>query len=187
MRRASLPHCQDGAWWFVSKWSGSLFRSTLPPHDALLGDIPLKVAEALVFCDNPYLCRSPLKFGSLHSKTEHDYRLIWLAKLFALLGNERFFLSTSLAGLDVRLFDTTRLAFDIISRLPGLSWGDDTCLQRSLLAAMTSKTFHQNGVMFVGAELSTGAMHAWIIEDGEQPDLEDRSWINFRPLLALYK
>jgi hypothetical protein len=29
-------------------------------------------------------------------------------------------------------------------------------------------------------------MHAWIIENGTQPDPQDREWILYRPLLALY-
>lgn len=59
------------------------------------------------------------------------------------------------------------------------------CLQRSLLVAKVSQSFKERGVIFVGASLHTGDMHAWIIEDGEQPDAEDRDWVNYRPLLAL--
>jgi len=40
-------------------------------------------------------------------------------------------------------------------------------------------------VLFIGAEIATYNMHAWIIEDNEQPDFEDRVWINYRPLLAI--
>ena len=60
------------------------------------------------------------------------------------------------------------------------------CLQRAFLASKISKSFEANGVIFIGAFLPTGDMHAWIIENGIQPDSDDRGWINYRPLLALY-
>ena len=59
------------------------------------------------------------------------------------------------------------------------------CLQRSLLVAKVSRSFETRGVIFIGATLHTGDMHAWIIEDNEQPDADDRDWVNYRPLLAL--
>ena len=62
----------------------------------------------------------------------------------------------------------------------------DHCLLRSLLVAKTSKSFKKNGVLFIGASIASAEMHAWIIESGTQPDHEDRNWINFQPLLALY-
>lgn len=187
MRRVSLPHWQDGEWWFVSTWSGSLFRSTHAPGCSLSKNISPKVKDALDICDAPYSCRWSPDFDKQHWIIDQNNKLDWLARFFVLLGNERFFVATALAGCNFGLFDTTSQAFSAISRMPGLSWADDNCLQRSLLAAMTSKSFASLGVLFVGAELSTGEMHAWIIENGEQPDSEDRSWINFRPLLALYK
>jgi hypothetical protein len=59
------------------------------------------------------------------------------------------------------------------------------CLQRCLSVAKTSSSFQKSGVIFIGALLPLREMHAWIIEDGQQPDNEDRDWINFTPLLAL--
>jgi hypothetical protein len=187
MRRASLPHRQDGEWWFISPWSGSLFRSALPPVWAESENLSPRVEAALAICNEPYSCRWSPDLDHPHITIRKNLHLNWLAKFFIFLGNERFFLSTTCADYNLGLFDTTRQAFAAISALQGLSWSDDACLQRSLLAAMTSRSFVSLGVLFVGAELSTGEMHAWIIENGEQPDSEDRSWINYRPLLAIYK
>ena len=187
MRRAGLPHQQNGEWWFVSPWSGSLFRSTHAPYSVGSWDIPLKVTEALAICDRPYFCSWSPQLDREYDNFYKNKYLDHLAKFFALLGNKRFFLLTHFSRADFNLFSDTREAFAAISRMPGLSWADDNCLQRSLLAAMTSKSFGSLGVLFVGAELSTGDMHAWIIENGTQPDGEDRSWVNYRPLLALYK
>lgn len=50
----------------------------------------------------------------------------------------------------------------------------------------TSKTFKKDGILFIGASLPSGKMHAWIIENGIQPDRLDRNWIMYRPMLALY-
>jgi hypothetical protein len=60
------------------------------------------------------------------------------------------------------------------------------CLQRAMLAVKTSESFKKNGVLFIGALLPTSNMHAWIIEAGTQPDVADRDWILYRPLLAFY-
>jgi hypothetical protein len=187
MRRASLPYWQDGECWFISPWSGSLFRSTLNSHRTEPENLLPKVRDALQICNEPYSCKWSPDIDQGHSEIKQNNQLTWLAKIFCFLGNKRFLFATCLAGYNIGLFKTTRQAFDSISVLPGLSWADDRCLQRSLLAAMTSKSFVHSGVLFIGAELSTGEMHAWIIDNGEQPDSEDRSWINFRPLLALYK
>ena len=187
MRKASLPHFQNGEWWFVSAWSGSLFRSSRPPRIGRVKSIFPKVKEALAICDDPYSCRWVPDPDQCYCKSEKISLLSWLDRYFTFLGNQRFFVSTACAGYNLGLFETTREAFTTMSYLPGLGGADDNCLRRSLLAAMTSKSFVRSGVLFIGAELSTGEMHAWIIENGEQPDPEDRSWINYRPLLALYK
>jgi hypothetical protein len=103
------------------------------------------------------------------------------------LGNTRFLASVFYAGWNVGLFENTRLAFAAVANLPGHKDStNDRCLQRSLLAAKISKSFKNSGLLFIGAEFSTGEMHAWIIENGEQPDSDDRTWINYRPLLAIH-
>jgi hypothetical protein len=61
----------------------------------------------------------------------------------------------------------------------------ESCLQKALTVAKTSKKFKTHGVLFIGAQLPLKNMHAWIIEDGIQPDQADRNWINYLPLLAL--
>ena len=61
----------------------------------------------------------------------------------------------------------------------------ESCLQKALTVAKVSKKFKSHGVLFIGAQLPLKSMHAWIIEDGIQPDQSDRKWINYLPLLAL--
>lgn len=185
MRKVSLPYQKDGEWWYISPLSGSLFRSKERPCGSSQRRSMLKVREAIEFCDNPYYCRWLPNDDSHEHKSPSSMVLKCLGEYFKFLGNRNFFLSVSCAGFNIGLFESTREAFSAISALPGLGGADDSCLQRSLLAAMVSKSFVTKGVVLIGAELSTGEMHAWIIEDGEQPDSQDRSWINYRPLLAL--
>lgn len=166
-------------------WSGSLFRSPRRPFLAPSKIAP-KVRDALAICDAPYSCRwSPCR-DELAVELDHHLLLCAYSKNLIRMGNQRFLLSTIYAWRNVGIFENTRHAFSAISRLPEFRGVEDRCLQRSLLAAKTSKTFKQLGVLFIGAELSSGEMHAWIIESGEQPDSEDRTWINYRPLLALH-
>jgi hypothetical protein len=81
---------------------------------------------------------------------------------------------------------TDEAIFQINSLEKQIELKHQLCLQRAFLASKISKSFEANGVIFIGAFLPTGDMHAWIIENGIQPDSDDRGWINYRPLLALY-
>ena len=71
----------------------------------------------------------------------------------------------------------------LINELP--SHDSEACLQRALTVAKCSKKFKTHGVVLIGAQLPLKSLHAWIVEDGVQPDPEDRQWVNFLPLLAL--
>jgi hypothetical protein len=102
------------------------------------------------------------------------------------IGNNRFLFSRIYAGLQRPMFETTHQAITAISRIPAQKANrTKLCFQRSLLAAKVSKSFAHGGVLLIGAQLATSDMHAWIIEQNTQPDYQDRSWINYRPLLAI--
>lgn len=60
------------------------------------------------------------------------------------------------------------------------------CLPRAIFAATTSRKFKQYGVMLIGAFLPSTQMHAWVIEDNQQPDLWDNEWICYKPVYILY-
>lgn len=59
------------------------------------------------------------------------------------------------------------------------------CLPRSIFVATTSKQFKETGVMFIGIFHPTRHMHAWIIEDGIQPYINDNLWINYTPVSVM--
>lgn len=59
------------------------------------------------------------------------------------------------------------------------------CLPRSVFAATTSKKFKKSGVMFIGVFHPSRHMHAWIIEDKQNPCWFDHIWINFTPVTVM--
>jgi hypothetical protein len=185
-RVVSLPHFQGDHWWYISRWSGSLLRSDYRPPLAI-GSPSQRVRNALAVCENPFKCRWSSRHESPREGSFDEVRLTQMNRRFFQLGNRRFLASILYAGWSVNVFSNTRLAFSVVSQLPGHKDSpSDRCFQRSLLVAKSSESFRHSGVVFIGAEFSTGEMHAWIIEDGEQPDPDDRTWINYRPLLAIH-
>jgi len=168
-------------WWWISRHSGNLLRSQSRPVFRGAMDYPRHLHSALEICANPYECTwspNPAEVkGYISDKMLSSIyrRLVWL-------GNSQFALSVLYSTFSAPLFDTTREAFSAISRVDNDR--NNRCLQRCLLAVKTSSSFKCGGVLFIGSMIETREMHAWIIENGAQPDHEDRSWINHRPLLA---
>ena len=60
------------------------------------------------------------------------------------------------------------------------------CLLRSFFVAYTSKRFNDGGILVIGVFLPSKSLHAWIIEDGQQPDDFDIEWVNYQPIAILY-
>lgn len=182
----SLPFYHEKYWWYVSKWSGSLIRSPTPPSGGV-EVIPDRVQSALVNCENPFRCEWSSLPPSVSINCFDSKRLDLMSRRLFALGNKRFLASVMYSCWNVPLFDNTKLAYAAVSQQAGFKdLPNDRCLQRTLLVAKTSRSFRDHGVLFIGAEFSTGEMHAWIIENGEQPDFDDRMWINYRPLLAMH-
>jgi len=171
--------------WAIHPLSGSLLRFDQKRIEAFKSvNIPLKVTEALHYCENPYrltpstMSRSDLDVGQ-NEKLKSIYRnLSWLRK-------RNFFCTVFYAGINQPLYSDSTCAMDALSNLLPQYNSAESCLQRSLTVAKTSKNFKKNGVLFIGAQLPLKSLHAWIIEDNVQPDRHDRQWINYKPLLAL--
>ena len=164
--------------------NGSLMKSERSPINTKTFSENLN--EALLLINHPF----NLEWSSqqnvinfLDVKSQNN--LLYYNKFLFSLGNRNFLLSIIYSTIGKKYFDTTKDAFSYISTLPNHDYGSENCFQRCLLAAKISKSFKKNGVIFIGAELSTFIMHAWIIENKTQPDFEDRAWINYRPLLAI--
>ena len=182
-----LPVEVDGFIWSLNAITGSLLKSTKPlSASALINQIPFKVQNALKYCHSPYELIAPRKIASEQSiPVENLRKLQRFSNNLQTLRGKWLILSLIYAGFPDLIFDNTEIAMEQISKLYNHSIGSD-CLQKTMLAAKTSKSFSDLGVIFIGANLPTGHMHSWIIEDGYQPDLLDRHWISYQPILAIF-
>jgi hypothetical protein len=187
LRVVRLPVEADGFIWSLNAITGSLLKS--PKHlltPSVKNQIPPRVESALRYCYNPYDLIAPKTLAPERSITaEHLRRLQCFKTNLQILEGKWLFFSLIYAGFPDLIFDSTEKALVHISELYSHSIGSD-CLQKTLLAAKTSKSFANSGVVFIGANLPTGHMHSWIIEDGYQPDVLDRHWISYQPILAIY-
>lgn len=180
-----MPVEYKSAWWEISPFTGSLILHSHKPKLSNFDQIPKSVSNILNLCDSPYSCRWSPEVEKYSLDLNGRKVLEKMNSRLHLISNRHFLTSILYAGLTTPLFNNTREAFSNIGRLPQqIESRADYCLQRSLLAAKTSISFKKNGVLLIGAALDSADMHAWIMESGEQPDHEDRNWINFRPLLA---
>ena len=173
----------EGSHYSISPLSGNLLVSKTKTYESNLNQ---QISNAIWLNDNPYQLTSLSSFFyNTNSETNMQKLKAYNNKLM-LLGNKRFFLSCIYSRLRIPIFENTIEAFDYIAQIEiHREKKGKICLQRALLAAKTSKTFKKNGVLFIGAQLPTGIMHAWIIENGVQPDRQDREWIMYKPLLAI--
>ena len=183
LRLHKIPYNDDQFSWEISLIKGSLMKSEHFLKNKKL--FPKKLNDALFLINNPYKLKWSYEtnFNSLKLKTSK--KIIDYNKFLFRLGNKNFFLSILYSTIGNKYFDKTEDAFSYISTLESHEYGSENCFQRCLLAAKISRSFKKYGVIFIGAELSTFNMHAWIIENKTQPDFEDRVWINYRPLLAI--
>lgn len=191
MKFTILPHLFKGKFFFISPFTGNLNISDTKIISRKLNSSS-KLIDAISYCDNPYNLKSIKNisnyfFKNNYEKFEYMSKLDNYNKTLVWLGNKRFFFSCLYSSFKENIFDNTIEAYDYIDQIEihKINKGK-MCFQRALLAAKTSKSFKKNGVLFIGAILPTWSMHAWIIEDGIQPDREDRMWIMYRPLLAIY-
>jgi len=183
LRFHKLPYHDGNSLWEISPRNGSLLRSEHPSFK--IKELPLKVIQSIECINHPYQIKWHYTPLIREISPEDIIKIDKYNRLFFKLTNNRFFLSIIYSFVNAKKFQTTREAFSYISTLPNHKYGSENCFQRSLLAAKISASFKKKGVLFIGAELATYNMHAWIIEDNEQPDFEDRVWINYRPLLAI--
>lgn len=177
-----LPTINNGYLFNINPYTGDLIKSL---KNLRISVIDEKLRKNLEHCNNPYLCNN----------VENDYS-ISLDKLNKLnayhkklleLSNNRFFQSLWYSRFQRGLFKNSEEACTHINQIElQKELHYKLCLQRSLLIAKTSITFKKTGTLFIGAQLPTNSMHAWIIDNGNQPDKKDRIWINYKPLLALY-
>ena len=145
--------------------------------------IPTKVELALNSNNNPY---------SLSNINEINHEII-TSSLLNIYGINlskvsvlSFYLAKKYSSLRMKEFENSIQAINYFRSIERLKDQNNLCLPRTLFAASKSKLFKEKGVIFIGIFLPSTNLHAWIIEDGCQPDREDIIWTNYQPIAAIY-
>jgi len=181
-----LPYYNENIVWSICPYTGSLLKGKTE-EKINQDNIPLKVFQALEYCNQPYLCKVNNKIAISSSNVNLVRKLTKMHDRILKIGNNRFYMTRLYSSIKNLMFENTIEAITYINSLPPqVEFKHQLCLQRAFLSSKISKSFIDNGVIFIGSFLPTGDMHAWIIENGKQPDYDDRAWVNYRPLLALY-
>jgi hypothetical protein len=172
--------------YFLDRVLGSLVRM---PSSRMHNNValPEKLKENLILCNQPYFLARP----SVDSQSEvtsipnrfplckRATHLIWLCR------SNLFWLAHRYASFYKPCFEDSSAAIALFRQRTAAFPQNTLCLPRSLFAASASRRFAKTGVLFIGVFLPSRSMHAWIIEDGRQPDFEDPMWVNFQPVAAL--
>jgi hypothetical protein len=183
MKWCSLSFSQNDHSYFMCAWSGALLESSGSDHSPQL--IPVqKLKKALDFCHNPYLM-PPSGIDSKESLNRNPREARKAERLISLC-MLNFFLARQYAALSTPIFPDSRAAIDFFHNSTPKGDRSSLCLPRSLFAAKTSQAFKAEGVIFIGTFLPSRHMHAWVIEDGEQPDPYDKIWHLYKPVAAIY-
>jgi hypothetical protein len=174
-------------YWSISPLTGALIRNV--QHSPLEDrrKFPEKLHRALEYCAYPYKL-DPMRFGVVSPSIDNFSETIARRTVGFMrsISSASFFWTRAYASLKKPIFRDSQTAFDYLNNFTDLV-SDQDCLCRGFFVAKTSKSFSKSGILFFGAFLPTYQMHAWIIDDSQQPDSSDRDWINFTPLLALYE
>lgn len=173
-----------GHWWSISPFTGALFKHNSKPKISEI--IPRRVQDALARCDNPFSLKSNIKEPFPVHEPYDKIRINRLVSLSLSIQNLPFFLQTLFFSKSRGLFTNTQSAMIAINNVSE-EIQYTKCLQKTLLASSISESFESEGILFIGCNLPTAEMHAWIIENDYQPDPLDRIWINYKPLLAIFK
>jgi hypothetical protein len=185
MNILSLSLIDDNKLFFFNQFNGSVYYKILSNnYKKVHNQIPEKVVIALNNNDNPYLLavNDFQKENFPHNSVKlnkYIYRL-------SLLCDKSFYLAKLYSNYRSKDFENSTQAIEYFKSIEHLKEQNTLCLPRTLFAASKSKLFKEKGVIFIGIFLPATTLHAWIIEDGCQPDREDIIWTNYQPIAAIY-
>ncbi|NDA62831.1 MAG: hypothetical protein EBX50_12425 [Chitinophagia bacterium] len=134
---------------------------------------------------NPYLLKPFCEFPNNNIIPKPPFYTKILAKVLTFFCLRSFLFVRLLSNFRFPIFDSTAQAVLYFRKLYPKEQ-NNLCLPRSLFAACTSKTFKDEGALFIGVFLPSRAMHAWILENGKQPDYYDDIWICYQPVAVIY-
>ncbi|MFZ4707237.1 MAG: hypothetical protein ACOYMF_14625 [Bacteroidales bacterium] len=107
------------------------------------------------------------------------------AKILIRLCKQSFLIAVLFSKLNLLRFENAKEAVMVFRDIFPKQEQKNLCLPRSLFVASSSKAFKKSGVLFIGVFLPSRNMHAWIIENNENPDISDEIWICYQPVLAI--
>ena len=108
------------------------------------------------------------------------------ARLVVFVCKKSFWFAKFFALIPFSIFNDTKTSIEVFRAIfPDKNMQTQLCLPRVIFAISTSKSFSYNGVCFIGVFLPTKRMHAWIIEDGFNPDSFDDEWIHYSPVCLI--
>lgn len=148
-------------------------------------ELPKTIHDCFQQLENPYLLKPCYNINRNELFSKNPFYTQFLAKIYTVLCLKSFLFVRLLSYFRFPIFDSTEQAILFYRRLYPKEQ-QNLCLPRSLFAACTSKTFKQNGALFIGVFLPSRSMHAWIIEDSKQPDPYDDIWICYQPVAVIY-
>lgn len=141
-----------------------------------------KAKRILDVVENPFLAK--IVAYNLPPKVHISYKIKLYASFLIWLYNHFHIGLFLIAKLRLNIFDNSKIAGEIF-RMCHPNNQKRLCLPRSIFIATTSKRFKENGAMFIGVFLPSKHMHAWVIEDGVNPYVNDTIWTNFTPVAMM--
>lgn len=142
-----------------------------------------KLKSAIEKCNSPYLLRADDYATEELRINNHIKRY---GKLITQACKASYLLGRFVAHFGNPVYSNTTTSILAYRQLYPGAIQKDHCLPRALFAASTSKSFKDNGVIFIGVFLPSRNLHAWIIEDGIQVDPFDAMWTNYQPVAVMY-
>jgi hypothetical protein len=147
---------------------------------------PKEINSALAQVSNPYALKVNIHVSYSKIQVKNFPFAMFLAKTYTFLCRKSFLFVRVLSLCHFRVFSTTEEAILFYRKLyPGEQ--QDLCLPRSLFSSCTTRSIDNKRFLFIGVFLPSRAMHAWIIEDGKNPDVFDDIWICYQPVAVMYK
>lgn len=161
-------------------WGFTLIFSA--KKERVYDNLSVKAMEAIQLCDNPYLMKNN---ELLSNSATPQKNLNALGKLFVYVAQINFFLLRKIPLFVKPRFNDASEAIYYFRKNIYPDKQKNLCLARAFFAASMSKNFKKSGVIIIGLFLPSRSLHAWVIENGTNPDYFDTEWINFKPIAII--
>jgi len=169
---------------FFEKITGVLLKQASNRSTENIAVYSSKLNHFLELNSHPYnlAIRKTFTIGKKRFESFIKIYAIILTRLFSI----NFYLGRLFSKISIRVFQSSEEAVLFYRNYIYPNKQNDLCLARAFFAAATSKSFKENGLIFIGVFLPSKSMHAWIIEDRAMADPQDSIWLNYQPVAAIH-